>query len=63
MNVKQCGQYRLLRDFWARGASSCVALPKGTTIEVTQVDNINRKIVGPKLPDWIHWDLPVEEVE
>ncbi len=62
MIITQKGQYRLLEDIKTRNSISTGIIPKDTIIEITQVDYERNKVIGDKLLDWIHWDLPVEKV-
>ena len=59
MIVTEKGKYILLRDIITRNAASTGTIPAGTVIEITQVDRQFKKVIGPDLADWIHWDLPV----
>lgn len=63
MIVKKPGRYKMTKKFYVRNTVSCGTIPKGTIIEITQIDNLARKIIGPELMDWTRWDMPVIEIE
>ncbi len=63
MIIKTKGKYRLLQDYSVRKSISINQLPKGTIIEITQVDERYRHVIGPLLSDWVRWDMPVEMVK
>lgn len=60
MIITETGTYRLLTEVSSRGSYSIIRFPRGALLEITQVHD--KKVIGPKLLDWVHWDLPVEEV-
>ncbi|AOQ23043.1 hypothetical protein MTAT_26540 [Moorella thermoacetica] len=62
MIITRKGHYRLLEDIKVRNSITIGTLPKGTAIEITQVDNVKQKVIGEQLLDWTHWDLPVENI-
>jgi len=62
MIIDRRGKYRLTEDFSDRGSQSIAHLPAGYKIEITQIDTRYRKVWGPQLSDWTHWDMPVERV-
>lgn len=63
MIVDKPGRYELTERFTTRGAFSIATIMPGVIIEITQVDRLNHKVIGPMLEDWTHWELPVEDVE
>jgi len=63
MVINKVGRYRLLKDFSVRTPFSTGVLPKGEVINVTQIDDVYHKVIGPELKDWRHWDMPVESLE
>jgi len=63
MIITKPGLYRLLEGVYFRGTISIGYWPKGNIIEITQIDKDYCKVIGPTLPDWQYWDLPVEEVQ
>jgi len=62
MIVKETGKYRLLKEFIVRTSFSTGTLPKGTEINITQIDDVYHKVIGPELKDWRYWDIPVEPI-
>lgn len=62
MIIKEIGKYKLLSDIVIRNCISIETIPKGTVLEIIQIDKEFHKVFGPGLSDWIHWDLPVEKV-
>jgi hypothetical protein len=63
MRIMETGRYRLTEDVTIMPNSiSITTLPKGTEIEITQVDVEFHKIIGPQLGDWQFWVLPVEKI-
>ena len=62
MKITAPGRYILTRDFGFRGPLTIVNFPAGTTLQITQVDPVNNKVIGPDLPDWASFELPVEPV-
>jgi len=62
MVIKEIGKYVLIKDFTMRGSTRIGTTPKGTVMEVTQVDSQYKKVIGPKFYDWVPWDLPVEKL-
>ena len=62
MIITKPGKYRLLEDITNRSPISISIISKGEIIEVTQVDDIYHKVIGPPLFDWHRWDMPVEEM-
>jgi len=62
MIVTEIGNYRVLKDFTTRGSISVGTIPAGTVIRITSIDRQYRKVIGPSLFDWIHWELPVEPI-
>lgn len=64
MIIPKPGAYRLFRDYVIRPSSICIGtIGVGSIIHITQVDKTYRKVIGPELRDWHHWDLPVEEIQ
>ena len=61
MIVNKKGKYELLEDFKNRGTISIGTIPKGTIIEITQIDSWHHNVHSPDFADWTHWDLPVKE--
>ncbi len=60
MEVKEKGFYRFTKDWYNRGSMSVTTERKGSVIEITQVDKINRKVISKAfLNGWVSWDLPV----
>jgi hypothetical protein len=62
MIINKKGRYRLLQDRTMRGPISIETYPAGFEFEVTQIDSEHHKVIGPDLPDWQYWDMPVEEI-
>ncbi len=57
MKITKTGFYKLIEDLSTRNATTIATIPKGTIIEITQIDH--PKVIGPELYDWIWYDLPV----
>ena len=62
MIVKEKGKYVLLKDLTIRDTIRIGTTPKGTIVEITQIDKTYNKVIGPNFYDWIHWDLPVRKL-
>lgn len=62
MEITKPGKYRLLSDFSTRGPRAIGQITSGTVLNITQCDVPGRKVLGPELFDWTHFDLPVEPV-
>lgn len=62
MIVTKVGKYKLLDHVHTRNSSSCCNIEKGSVVEITQISERTRKVIGPSFLDWHHWDLPVEAV-
>ena len=62
MIIKKPGKYKLLSDFDSRGGVSVLKLPKGTVIEITQIDEQGHRVIGPDLVDWTPWDIDAVRV-
>lgn len=58
MIISKVGRYKFLSNYITKGS----AIPESTIISVVQVDMKSNKIIGPELPNWLPWNLPVEEV-
>ena len=63
MKVTETGKYRLLRDFIVRTTISVGTLPKGTILNITQIDHECHKVISNELKDWAHQCLPVERIK
>ena len=63
MIIKKTGKYELIKDFYTRDTISCSVLLKGSVVEITQVDDFGKKIIGPQLKDWERWDMPVKVIK
>jgi len=61
--VTEKGKYRLLKDIKTHTSYSVATIPKGTIIEITQIDKSHHKVIGNPLMGWVHWNLPVEPAE
>jgi len=61
MKITKTGFYQLTEDLFIRNPTGCGSLPTGTVIQITQIDNMYNKVIGPDLMDWMYNDLPVEE--
>lgn len=59
MIITKQGYYRLIEDYIVRSPKSVGVIPKGTMIEITQVDEIHHKVMSPQFKNWEYWDLPV----
>lgn len=62
MRITEKGQYRLLEDIKTTTAASIGTIPKGTILDITQVDERCHRVIGRPLMDWTYWDLPVESI-
>ena len=62
MEVRKKGKYRFLKDWVNRGSLSIGTIPKGTIVEITQIDERVHKVISSDFADWMYWDLPVEPV-
>jgi len=58
-SVREKGKYVLVRDYIMRTGNSAGTIPKGTILDITQVDEQYHKVIGKGLSDWVHWNLPV----
>ena len=58
--VKEKGKYVLLQDYVMRTSNSVGTIPRGTILNITQIDEQYHKVIGDELSDWVHWDLPVK---
>lgn len=58
--VKEKGEYVLLEDYVMRTGNRIGTIPKGTILNITQIDEQYHKVIGGELIDWVHWDLPVK---
>lgn len=63
MVIKEKGKYILLEDIGTRNAITTATIPKGTVINITQVDSWSHQVTGSPLLDWTPWDLPVVKIE
>ena len=63
MIVKEKGFYRLLEAIKTSNKIAIGNLPKGTIIEVTQISEDYRQVIGSDLLDWTYWEMPVEKLE
>ena len=57
--VKEEGKYVLTEDYVIRTSSTVGIIPKGTVLNITQIDEQYKKVIGDNLSDWCYWDLPV----
>jgi hypothetical protein len=62
MIVTEKGKYVLLKDIKTSNAISIATIKKGTVLNITQIDNRNRKVIGEELLDWKHNNLPVKKL-
>jgi hypothetical protein len=62
MEVRKKGKYKLLKDITNRGQIKISTIPKGTILDITQIDVRSRKVISSIFYDWMGWDLPVEPV-
>lgn len=62
MIIDKLGQYKLLSDYVVRSSYTIWTFPKNFILTITQIDNINRQVIGPELGDWVYWNLPVEKI-
>ena len=62
MIIDKKGKYRLLEDWQNRGSISTGTLPKGTILNISQIDEQHKRVISEELADWTRWDLPVELV-
>lgn len=62
MIVNEKGKYKLLKSIKTSNNFSVATLPKGTTVNITQIDKKTHKVIGNLFMDWIYWDLPVEKI-
>jgi len=62
MIITKPGKYRLNQDFSSMGAGSITHIPKGSIIEITQIDIEGRKVIGPELLDWEYYNIPCEPI-
>lgn len=63
MIITEKGKYKALQNFKIRNSVKIGTMPKGTVFEITQVDNLGHKVIGPELFDWMPCDLPVKKVD
>ena len=63
MIINKCGKYRLLSKLCISNGWSSVLLKEGKIFEITQVDTVRHKVIGPEFEDWTHWDIDAEPVE
>lgn len=63
MIISKPGNYKAIEDIKTRGTISIGTIPKGTIIEITAVDPIYHKVIGPNLFDWHYWNMPVVPIE
>jgi len=59
MIVDRIGNYRLLEELKTWNAIGTATLPRNTILNIEQIDHEGQKIIGPRLLDWIGWNLPV----
>lgn len=60
MEVKKTGKYEFLEDYLNRGTNCVGTIPKGSVVEITQVDELTHKVISPDFYDWHFWELPVK---
>lgn len=60
MKITQPGYYRLTEDFSVRGAWAIQHLSVGAIIQITQIDALNRHVIGPELLNWVSDEMPCE---
>ena len=63
MIVTEKGKYKLLKDFKVRNSIATGTLEEGDVLEITQIDELTNKVIGPELMDWANNELPVEKIE
>lgn len=63
MIVTKKGKYKVLKDFNTRSAISIGTVSKDSIIQITQVDDMAHRVIGPELFDWMPNELPVEKVK
>ncbi|KKL58454.1 hypothetical protein LCGC14_2225220 [marine sediment metagenome] len=63
MIVTEKGKYKLLKDFKVRNSIAIGTLEEGDVLEITQIDELTNKVIGPELMDWANNELPVEKIE
>ncbi len=63
MIITEKGKYKVLKDLKIRNTTSIGTLTEGSIIEITQVDEMTNKVIGPMLWDWMYHDLPLEKIE
>ena len=61
--ITEIGKYRLLKDFVVRTANSIGTLPKGTVLNINQIDSSCNKVISKELKDWAFHELPVEKIK
>lgn len=61
MRIEKIGKYRVMIPITTRNSCAICQIGIGSIIEITRVDYLYEKVIGPELLDWIHWELPVEE--
>jgi hypothetical protein len=57
------GEYKLLESYQFRGPGSVLSCDAGYIVDIRQIDKSSKKVIGPDLPDWVYWDLPVVPVD
>jgi len=63
MIIDKIGKYKLLKDIKTGNSISTGTIPRGTILNITQVDKQGQKVIGAPLADWTRWELPVEFLE
>lgn len=59
MIINEIGKYRTTEEIKTRNACSIGTIPRGTVLNITQIDSTYHKVIGEPLMDWTYWDLPV----
>ena len=61
MIIDQAGTYRLLEDLTLRGETNTPATFKsGMLLTISHIDLVKKQVLGPAIPGWQFWELPVE---
>ena len=58
MKIEKVGRYKLTKDISLRGTISIETWSKGKEFQVTQIDKMYNKVIGPDFPDWKYNDIP-----
>ena len=63
MIVNEVGTYITNQEYKGGNACSIWTIPKGTVIDVTQIDNTGNQFMSKAFGDWTYWEKNLTKIE